>query len=1542
MALESLTNRLNAIGGSRSQPSSATPAKRFKSISDSLKAPVTRIPQASNLQRRLSIITQEPPKPKGFVRTVTPLLIEKGSEAFGQYLESEEEKRAGMTLGQKFKYDIIRKPGGIIRFLAQGAASIPLAIGRSMQEAAGFETGSKTETTQRWEEKIFGQQVETYQEITRSLQEMIDFNPESTEREKQFLAPLLGVALFASDAFPGKPSGKKQAIKLFREIAEETSEKAIRKNLIKSGINKEIAGNLAVKLVDVKDANAVRETMRREAGEVVARLIDETPARPARQTEATPARAADVEPEQSARAADLPPVETKTPEPSPQVAKLEKRLEDGAESFYRSAENGRRFDRINEEDVLPAFIKEDLDTFVVKTDGGFDVIEGQTGQQLGTTGETVAAAIKSAKEEIAGIGDEALAKAIDDAPISPRYTQPEALKDVPRVEGVEVADKVFDEKAARRRSLKLVTMAKKSPSVEKFVENSGLTKAALDKTVQKQGFKNVEDFFDKNGPGKVSRAEAKKIERPDTPEEPKPDLDKDTELQSFEILAEQQEGSEFATHIRKEEAEEVTDNLRQIFAEMQDIDLNDPKLKFSEEDLFKAQQEYEFMMDALMDDPARALSKYANRNGELPEVTGTEFVMSKTGANRRIKNSTFGRRGDDIASELGFESSEAAREAFTKYTKRREAVQEVLTNLRNVREGIRLAKQMDQFVGQQQKALARELATNRRALSKLVQAAEKAGFRKGFKTGQKKYQTLVNRLRDRRQRFAGLKWAYNLTDGELRKIQGDVDPRFMSKVEFEDYIADLDIKARDIEARRIERGIVKAVIQEKNLKNTENLRQAMDLPPLSEMNLKELARYEKQLAKLEDFDEILSKRTLEVIDRTALKGARTVRQVRNFLALELKRTQGKDVKVTDLENLVADNFDPYLYDAALADKQPFYSFMVHRTHKHMLEGEANFLRLQNRFEDLVRKANKSRKRSLKEKVKQKFIPTKPEIIRFLEARGEEKKLFAKALTKEEMELATFMRNYYNNAYNYLSYINELQGSRYIDAYFTHVRKGFLEKWNDDGFIAAMKNVWDQQKEDMAIANIIDKDTGEILPKSKFFQYTLRRTGEGEVSQNATRVFLQYARIFERKKMLDKMVPEIDIYTRSLTPKEMTPRGLEMNRKMRGFVNEYLNNKRGRRAKYMYVAQNSIPDMMLRGGNTMVSLLDLGLNFMAGTAALVGEQMANYALLGAKGTLLGFKRRLWDTGIKRFSDPKAKQILKDNEAFVGRNIWTELAEVDQTPLDQGMKGMFGLFSQSTVEANKIYFLANLTKKELKSGKISAERLAELRLDAARWRDMGRDVKSIVGSTSPGQVFTKYKSWAIPILTTTAKNYKRTAGRIRRGEIKDLATSRELKEIIRQAETVAVALYVGAIIAGHDDDDGFIAKLKARVQQEALTLVGGLDPRFFLASPRLVSWLTTLADNLFELATMEEYKTDSKYGDKGDLKGLGGLKQQFTPGVIRQFLPDNRGGSAPAAPSATSTRRVNQRQRINNNARQQRVNQNRQRPQQQTRPNRDRVQ
>jgi hypothetical protein len=335
--------------------------------------------------------------------------------------------------------------------------------------------------------------------------------------------------------------------------------------------------------------------------------------------------------------------------------------EDSTERFFRSIQGGRTFDEIAPDEVVPAFIRDDLDTFVTKVGDDFTVIEGRTGQVLGEPGRSVAEAVQNAKSEVEALGDERLTEFITNSPLSPRYTQVENTAKTkvdlpsPLPKGVITADKLrATDKPAARRLAKLENMAKGAPDVDTFVENSGITREALQKTVQKQGYKDVDQFFNTNRPEKISPTEAKSRSRqtePDTRIAP-------NDEQAFSLMAEQFEGDTFKLGVKKEEGELVVDNLRAVFADMKGIEIEDT-LKFSEEDLFKAQQEYEFVMDALMDDPARALSKYANKNGELPEVLGGN------------RGSIFAQKGDDIVTELGFEDTDQAIKAFEAYKKRR-------------------------------------------------------------------------------------------------------------------------------------------------------------------------------------------------------------------------------------------------------------------------------------------------------------------------------------------------------------------------------------------------------------------------------------------------------------------------------------------------------------------------------------------------------------------------------------------------------------------------------------------------------------------------------------------------------------------------------------------------------------------------------------------------------------------------------------------------------------------------------------------------------
>lgn len=98
------------------------------------------------------------------------------------------------------------------------------------------------------------------------------------------------------------------------------------------------------------------------------------------------------------------------------------------------------------------------------------------------------------------------------------------------------------------------------------------------------------------------------------------------------------------------------------------------KGKFTKEQLDNMRGMFNEMKEAIMLHPGRKLSKYANKNGELPEVTGKP-------------TSKFSQEGDKITQELGYEDSETAREDYQGYKQQLAQFKEAQETLRgNVRE----------------------------------------------------------------------------------------------------------------------------------------------------------------------------------------------------------------------------------------------------------------------------------------------------------------------------------------------------------------------------------------------------------------------------------------------------------------------------------------------------------------------------------------------------------------------------------------------------------------------------------------------------------------------------------------------------------------------------------------------------------------------------------------------------------------------------------------------------------------------------------------
>jgi hypothetical protein len=358
----------------------------------------------------------------------------------------------------------------------------------------------------------------------------------------------------------------------------------------------------------------------------------------------------------------------------------------------------------------------------------------------------------------------------------------------------------------------------------------------------------------------------------------------------------------------------------------------------------------------------------------------------------------------------------------------------------------------------------------------------------------------------------------------------------------------------------------------------------------------------------------------------------------------------------------------------------------------------------------------------------------------------------------------------------------------------------------------------------------------------------------------------------KKQALDSFIPKMMIYVQAITPEKTTPRGLEFDQSIKKFVKEWINTKKGRKSQSGLMKQGGPIDIAVLGLKSLITIWDLGINIPVQIAATVGETVAGYVTLGKKNMA---------KGVFRLNTKQGKKIVEKYEGFTGKSLWRELLEPAKNIGDRTMTAVFGLFASSASRMNKISLLGMMTKEEFKAGKVSAERLTEIKLDIGKMRIISGG-KSIGESTTAGGVITQYKTWAIPIFSTMSSDLGNLAKKLKNGEAWG---SEELTRLRRAAEVTIAAILLGMAIGDKDDDSSFGGQLLKKVRREALTIMGALDPSIWTAAPRMLQWIEQLGEAIKMIITLEEYK------EKPGLKGVAQLKRMLTPRMISMFLQED---------------------------------------------------
>lgn len=747
---------------------------------------------------------------------------------------------------------------------------------------------------------------------------------------------------------------------------------------------------------------------------------------------------------------------------------------------------------------------------------------------------------------------------------------------------------------------------------------------------------------------------------------------------------------------------------------------------------------------------------------------------------------------------------------------------------------------------------------------KATQKAAKEKAKERFDIQVKKIKTAKDIIKSRREKIRAIKDYFLLSDSDLRKITKR-DIRLMSNFEFKKFIDDIRAKAEKFAERRQAVNELELLRKEKAFISEDNIRKFHKLPTIKKMTTQQLTEYTKILSGYEKSDQFLTPKRVKGIEKTLWSGSNTVREV-----LE-KASKEFDIPMLELTKVRVHEIDRFRYDTSLARQNPFYNFMVDTINIARIKNQFKYFKEREKLYKLGKLALKSRKRGLVGRL----VPRQKELMKYMEAEGDAKTEAALKLTTEEMALADAIEDFYRRAYNWLLINQELKSSRFLDSkYVFHSKRPLSElliDLKDTGIKSAAKDLLNRWRLDEAQFKILDSKTGEILRMKKFFRQTLYRTGELTPTKNVIKATDIYMQQFFNKMALDESVPAIETLAVALRPKEKTKTGVFLNDSLMTFVKEYLNNKKGRTLN-IGIQQGGKIDTAIRFVNQIVSLRYIALNIPLEFAAIVGETTAKLPALGnRKLTLANWRRHT----------PQGKRILKKYKAYTGEGVLEEVFQPARNIGENINMALYGLFKWSRKVTKQDILLGNMTKAEFEAETIDPKKLAEATKMTGRWLDI-EGAKSIMGGTSTGAAITKFKGWAIPIVSSTiqdANSLARTLTRL--GDPKKRLTQQQFQELYRIAEMGAILVAISSLLDTDEDKDTFAGRLKYYAIRELGTLYNALTPRTMLTFGVTIAFLEKLSQNLYLLMTCEKYKT------RDELKGVAAMKKQLTPAAISQF-------------------------------------------------------
>ena len=335
----------------------------------------------------------------------------------------------------------------------------------------------------------------------------------------------------------------------------------------------------------------------------------------------------------------------------------------------------------------------------------------------------------------------------------------------------------------------------------------------------------------------------------------------------------------------------------------------------------------------------------------------------------------------------------------------------------------------------------------------------------------------------------------------------------------------------------------------------------------------------------------------------------------------------------------------------------------------------------NQLEELLTKAEKSRKLPGKESVKRFFTSQNKEIFQALSGEKIE-------LTKEEKAAVEYLKDFFKMAKEKLG----LQ--KYRKNYITHLEQPLTEKILEKGLIGALKQYFSEQEGEKGIPTDIMLELDNIIGSEKFFRFALQRKGGIEPTTNIRKIVHQYSSLFETKMALDRILPLGQVATQ-----------LIIQGRSALWLKKFLQNLKGRGLDYEF--RSGKMGWLSRVADGIVDLgyiKLLALNWKSAVKNIIAGE-TNSLIWQDFSTYLKGKQRLIENPKKAYEIAVEHGVLEGTYADYTQRGIGKLKKLQ----DLAMIGQ----QAGEVEIRTTLFISELTDQEWKTGDISEIKSRKLR-------------------------------------------------------------------------------------------------------------------------------------------------------------------------------------------------------------------------------------